>query len=160
MLIGLIADTHDHLTQLGRAVQVLNEHKVGFVLHAGDFIAPFALRPLEGLQCPWIGVFGNNDGERPGLTKVSLGRIQTDPFELNLDGRKVVLVHDLGQFDRQLFIDRGAWLVCSGHTHQAGTSHEGGAQFVNPGEVCGWLYGKSTLALIDTRSGEVRIQEF
>ncbi|MFB0523130.1 MAG: metallophosphoesterase family protein, partial [Candidatus Bathyarchaeia archaeon] len=49
MRIGVIADTHDRLPFIDRAVQKLNEEKVGLVLHAGDYIAPFVVsrfRPL------------------------------------------------------------------------------------------------------------------
>ena len=36
MLVGLIADTHDCLPMVDRAVKKLNESDVELVLHAGD----------------------------------------------------------------------------------------------------------------------------
>ena len=62
MLVGIMADTHDNVPAIEQAVLFFNQKKVAFVVHAGDFIAPFSLKPLENLRCPWIGVFGNNDG--------------------------------------------------------------------------------------------------
>ncbi len=53
MQIGLMADSHDHLPRIDRAVEVFNRRRVDFVIHGGDFIAPFALGPLERLQCDW-----------------------------------------------------------------------------------------------------------
>ncbi|RLI45996.1 YfcE family phosphodiesterase, partial [Candidatus Bathyarchaeota archaeon] len=41
MLIGIMADTHDRLPLLDKAVKRLNEEKVKLVLHAGDYVAPF-----------------------------------------------------------------------------------------------------------------------
>jgi hypothetical protein len=157
MLIGIIADSHDHLTALEQAVRLFVERKVGFVIHAGDFVAPFALKPLEALGCPWIGVFGNNDGEQKGLTRASQGRIQPAPFELNLDGRKVVVVHDLGAFDTQQLIAAGAQIVVHAHSHEPTIEKRGEALVVNPGELCGWLKGRRSLALVDTKTLEATL---
>jgi hypothetical protein len=158
MRIGVLADTHDNLPLIERAVALLNEAQVGFVLHAGDYVAPFALAPLDGLNCPWVGVFGNNDGEQKGLTRASQGRIQPPPFELNLDGKKVVVVHDLDGFDRDELLLGGTQLIVHGHTHQADIERAGEALLVNPGEVGGWLHGRSSLALVDTESLEATIE--
>ena len=43
MLVGLISDTHDNLPMVEKAVKRLNEEKVGLVLHAGDYVAPFVI---------------------------------------------------------------------------------------------------------------------
>ncbi len=159
MLIGVIADSHDNMPLIERAVEILNQKKVEFVIHAGDYIAPFALAPLEKLGCPWIGVFGNNDGEQAGLTKASRGRIQPPPFELNLDGKKVVVVHDLEAFARAEMVGRGARLIVHGHTHESSVEKDGEAVVLNPGELGGWLKGRSTLALVDTGTMEASIEE-
>jgi putative phosphoesterase len=159
MLIGVISDTHDNLPLIERAVARCNEHKAGFVIHAGDYVAPFAIKPLEQLKCPWIGVFGNNDGEKPGLTKESRGRIQPAPFELNLDGKKVVVVHDLAAFDRKELVGKGAQLIVHGHSHEAVVEMHAGVLFVNPGEIGAWLTGRSTLVMVETQTMEATIEE-
>jgi putative phosphoesterase len=69
MLIGAISDTHDNLPLIEKAVQALNEQKVGLVLHAGDYVAGFVVPKLAKLNCPLIGVFGNNDGDHELLKK-------------------------------------------------------------------------------------------
>ena len=151
MLVGVMADTHDNLPEIKKVIELFNERKVGFVIHAGDFIAPFALGPLDDLRCPWIGVFGNNDGERKGLTSASKGRIQPAPYELNLDGKKVAVVHDIETFDKEDVAQQGAEIVIHGHTHEpeikVGPS---GVLFVNPGEVGGWLKNRKTVCMVDT----------
>ena len=49
MLIGVIADTHDNMDKLKKAVDLFNERAVELVLHAGDYIAPFTSRELRRL---------------------------------------------------------------------------------------------------------------
>ena len=82
MKIGIIADTHDNLIKIRRAVEIFNSHSVDFVIHCGDFIAPFALNPFDDLRCEWVGVFGNNDGEKKGLLAKSKGRIKEGRVKL------------------------------------------------------------------------------
>ena len=38
-------------------------HFFGIVLHAGDYCAPFSLKPFIELNMPMVGVFGRNDGD-------------------------------------------------------------------------------------------------
>lgn len=159
MLIGVIADSHDNLPLIERVVELLNAKKAEFVIHAGDFVAPFSLKPMENLSCPWIGIFGNNDGDQATLTRVSMGRIQPAPFELNLDGKKVVVLHELKASKRKHFKDRGAELVIHGHTHEPAIEREGETLFVNPGEVGAWLKGRSSFVLVDTKTMEATIEE-
>ncbi len=159
MLIGVMADTHDNLTLIEKAVSFFNEQKADFVIHAGDFVAPFSLGPLENLRCPWIGVFGNNDGEKAGLTKSSQGRIQPPPFELNLDGKKVVVVHDLEEFDTKELLESGAEIIVYGHSHESKVEMMDKTLLINPGEVGAWLSGRSTVVLLDTKTMEAHTKD-
>ena len=146
MIIGLVSDTHDNLPAIGRAVDFFNAKKTGYVLHAGDFVAPFAVKAVMKLSCEWQGVFGNNDGEHQGMTAASAGRIHAAPLRIELGGRQIVVVHSLAQVDPAKV---KADLVVCGHTHQPQVSRQGKVTIVNPGECCGWLSGISTVALVD-----------
>jgi len=159
MLIGILSDSHDHVPALEKAVALFNEKKVGFAIHAGDFVAPFALQPMAALGCPWIGVFGNNDGDQKSLTRASQGRIQPPPFELNLDGKKVVVVHDLGGMSAQKLVDAGAQIVIHGHSHAPKIERLGEAVVVNPGEACGWVSGRRTVAFVETKTLEATLED-
>jgi uncharacterized protein len=160
MIVGIMADSHDNVPAIEKAVETFNQKKVGFVIHAGDFIAPFALKPLDELRCPWIGVFGNNDGEQKGLTRLSKGRIQPAPYELNLDGKKVLVVHDLELIDSEELAKKGAQVVISGHTHIPETRKDSaGVLYVNPGELGAWVTGRSTVCLVNTESMDVTVEE-
>ena len=65
----MIADTHDRLPLIDKAVKELNEEGVNLVLHAGDYIAPFVVSRFKPLNAKMIGVYGNNDAERDLLKK-------------------------------------------------------------------------------------------
>jgi putative phosphoesterase len=69
MLIGAVSDSHDNLPLIEKAVKVINNQKVALVLHAGDYIAAFTVARFAQLNCPLIGVFGNNDGDHELLKR-------------------------------------------------------------------------------------------
>lgn len=149
MLIGLIADTHDNLPKIKEAVRIFNQRDVGIILHAGDYIAPFSLGPLEELRCPYLGVFGNNDGEKDGLSRRSKGAIKNSPIELELDGKSIILLHDLQRLEIK---PKDKYdLVVYGHTHKVDITKRDGRLIINPGECGGWLTGETTIAIVDLK---------
>ncbi len=148
MLIGIISDTHDNMPQVRKAVDLFNEKRVGHVVHAGDFTSPFTFRVLGDLSCGFTGIFGNNDGDRLLLQKMSGGKVFPQPHIFELEGRKIVVIHehhiapalaDSGHFD----------VVIYGHTHKPESRKVNNTLVVNPGEAGSWLYGKSTVAIAD-----------
>ena len=68
-MIGVMSDSHDNVTMIRRAVSLFKDAGCGLVIHAGDFIAPFAARKLAALGCPVKGVFGNSAREKLSLKK-------------------------------------------------------------------------------------------
>jgi len=159
MRLGILSDTHDRLPFIERAVRVFNEEKVDRVIHVGDYCAPFSLKPLQDLQMDWIGVFGNNDGEMPGLLKVSEGRIKTGPLSLDLGGKRVLVDH-IHPLRHSLASSGDFDLILFGHTHVQEVFVEKGCLCVNPGEVCGYLTQRHTVACVDLehlQPGAVRI---
>ncbi|RLI36915.1 metallophosphoesterase [Candidatus Bathyarchaeota archaeon] len=162
MLIGLMADTHDRLPLVEKAVEALNKKDVELVLHAGDFIAPFVIPRLAKLEAKLIGVFGNNDGDKALLLKRAAetnGKVELRGLfaEVLVDGLRIALLHGHeGELLRSLVACGGYDVVVHGHTHQAGSRREGRTLIVNPGEVCGYLYGRPSVALLDTK--ELRVE--
>ena len=49
--------------------------------------------------------------------------------------------------------------IVHGHSHMKGIQRRGKTLMVNPGEVCGYLTGKPTVALLDTVKNEAEIIE-
>ena len=79
MKLGLISDTHDNVPMIKKAVEFFNKADVDLVLHAGDYVAPFSIKPLFSLECDFLGVWGNNDGDKIALHKMSQGKIINSP---------------------------------------------------------------------------------
>jgi len=159
MKIGILSDSHDHLARLAQAVAVFNEEAVGLVLHAGDFVSPTTARELGRLRAPLVGVFGNNDGDRLFLTKAfaGVGTLHAGPHELEVGGRRVVLMHEPRCLEA--LVESGAYaLVVFGHTHDA-LVREGRTLVVNPGECGGWLSGRATVAVVDAKDLQARLIE-
>ncbi|GIV10547.1 MAG: phosphodiesterase [Fimbriimonadales bacterium] len=158
MRIGILSDTHDHLGYLRRAVDALNDMRVEFALHAGDYVAPFVVNELKRLNCRLVGIFGNNDGERLGLTKrlSEIGQVQVQPLFLELEGCRIAMVHEPEPVEA--FAHSGLYdLVIYGHTHQQELRAVGDCLILNPGEVCGWITGQPTCAVITLPDRQVQI---
>lgn len=154
MKIGALSDTHDNLDKIKKAVSFFNREKVDLVLHAGDFVAPFAVKEINKLNCGWQGVLGNNDGERAGLKKVSQGRIKPRPLRLLLDNKKILLIHDITKIDPE---KERSDIIIYGHTHIPAVIRRPKKLLVNPGECCGWVRGRSSVAVIDLASMTAKI---
>jgi putative phosphoesterase len=164
MLIGAISDTHDNLPQIEKSVKFLNEQKVGLVLHAGDYVAGFVVLRLAKLNCPLVGVFGNNDGDHELLkqrfSETSNCTIHERFTQVTLEGYRIALLHGHEIELLNAIIDGGYFdAVVHGHSHMNGIVRKGKTLAVNPGELCGYLTGTPTLALLDTVKNEAKILE-
>lgn len=161
MIVGIISDTHDCLPLVDRAVKQLNEEKVELVLHAGDYVAPFVLPHFKQLKANLIGIFGNNDGERDGLKKkfTDLGaQIRGNFAAITVAGLKIALLHGHEEDLLQSLIDMESHdVIIYGHTHEAKAYKKGKTLVINPGEACGYLTGKPTIATLNTETMDVKI---
>ncbi len=156
MLIGVISDTHDHLTTIDRAIDVFDQRGVQAMIHPGDLVAPFAARQLLKYNGPIYVTYGNNDGEREGLRKI-LPQITDGPLKITMGGKKI-LVHHFIEWCSQSDIDE-ADIVITGHTHEAVSREHNGTLLLNPGECCGWVNDRATVGLLDTEAMSMEIVE-
>ena len=152
MKIGLLADSHDRLPAVEELLRRMADMGVQLVMHAGDYCAPFALRPFIQASLPVIGVFGRNDGDRDGLRAAAATsgiaiELFESPHSFELAGKTVLLVHDLAEVQPRS-IEAHA-IVVYGCSHQPRTEQRGGTLLVNPGEACGWLNGSPSAAVLD-----------
>jgi len=153
MLVGVISDTHDNLPMIRRAIARFGELGVECLIHAGDFIAPFALKEVLKFEGPVYAVCGNNDGERKGLKKLLPG-LKKRRLRVKLGGKRVIVVHREEKLKKDDLA--GSDLVVVGHTHAAEV-RQGRPLLVNPGECAGWLKGIATIATVDTETLQARI---
>jgi len=155
MKIGIMADSHDNIPALVKAVSVFNDAAVALVLHAGDIISPFMEKPLRNLKAEFIAVFGNNDGEILGLSKVFEGKIFHSPHLVEFKGIKILLMHEPDNLDA-LAISGKYDCIIYGHSHEVDIRKDP-TLVVNPGECGGWLSGRRTVAIWDTKKGHVNV---
>ncbi|MFP4081238.1 MAG: metallophosphoesterase [Candidatus Aminicenantes bacterium] len=152
-MIGIMADSHDNVPAIKKAVRFFNHTKCELVIHAGDLVAPFSARELEALACPVKAVFGNCDGEKKGLKKAfrSWGTIREAPFMFHQCGLSFLVTHLHTSLSS--YISSGKYdVIVFGHTHKPEIRRMEKTLLVNPGEAGGWLSGKSTVALLDCKT--------
>lgn len=156
MKIGIVSDSHDNMAAIRKAVARLRKEGCKVLLHAGDFCAPFAAKPFKkDFEGPVIGVFGNVDGERKGLVEL-LEDVAPGPRMLRLGGKVIALAHSIDEVTPAM--REAADVVVTGHTHLAGME-QGPPLVINPGELCGALYGRSTVATLEIASLTAKILE-
>jgi len=161
LLVGIIADSHDNLPKIEAAVARLNDSDVELVLHAGDYCSPFAALRFQGLKSKMIGVFGNNDAERELLKEKfeSLGHeVRSRFLSLEIDNVRIGLLHgDEQNLLEDLTRSQSYDLIISGHTHSLSKLQKGRTVCLNPGEICGYLSGRATIATFETSTRTIEI---
>jgi hypothetical protein len=162
MIIGAMSDTHDNLPLIEKAVQTLNQQNVALVLHAGDYVAGFVITKFKALNCKFIGVFGNNDGDHELLKKrfaeTTNCTIHDRFAAVTVNGYKIALLHGDEAELLEALADSGYFnAIVHGHTHLKGVQLRGKTLLVNPGECCGYLTGKATIAILDTEKHEAKL---
>ena len=146
-----MADSHDNLESIEKAVKVFNQEQVDLVLHAGDLISPFTAQIFQNLESQFLAVFGNNDGERHGLRRAYENLCYLEDFkEFELGNRPIALMHGSNQTIVEAISCSGKYeVLVRGHTHKVEII-EGETLVVNPGETCGYLSGNQTVVLMDS----------
>ncbi|MBI5831396.1 MAG: metallophosphoesterase [Armatimonadetes bacterium] len=156
MKVGILADSHDHLHALRAAARTMLTAGVEHIIWAGDFVAPFALPPIQSVRVPVTGVLGNNDGERLFLArrfaefgwelqpKFAFPTLGTVRFAVHHEQEPVDALAHSGLYD----------VVVYGHTHELDVRRVGDALVINPGETCGWLTGSATCVVLELESLE------
>lgn len=151
MRIGLMADTHDRVPAVDALLREFIAREITFVLHAGDYCSPFALKPFQDHGIAMAGVFGRNDGDPEGIRGFAAQGMGQELFEsphgMKVGDHKVLVVHDIGEVVERSVLAHA--VVVHGHTHMQEMKTRGDTLIVNPGEACGWIYGAPSAAILD-----------
>ena len=160
MKIGLMADTHDRLDAVDAAIDFFNSEEVTDVLHAGDLVSPFVVPKFSRLNAKLHYVWGNNEGDREYITVRfrEIGVVPHGDFaDLEMHGLRIALLHGRHEAVVSSLVSSGLYdVIVRGHSHR-GEIMEGKTLLINPGEVCGYLSGRKTVALLnlDSMRGEI-----
>lgn len=162
MKIGIISDTHDRLDAVEKAVDLFNTVGVEVVLHAGDLVSPFVVPRLARLKARLYYVWGNNDGDKLLVSKRMAELGMEPPAEmalLNIAGKRIALLHGTSEPIVEALAKSAQFdVIVRGHTHKAEIIR-GDCLIINPGEACGYLTGRKTVAILETDSMEAQILE-
>jgi putative phosphoesterase len=152
MNIGIISDTHDHHSNVIKAIEIFNKRQVKYVLHAGDIVSPFTAKAFADLkEAKFIAVFGNCDGEKIHLKNAIEGfggEVYDSVYNDQIADRRVFMTHrpdainevaGSGKYD----------LVIYGHTHRQDIRTVGKTLIVNPGEATDWLTGQPCVVVVE-----------
>ncbi len=165
LLVGILSDSHDDLNSLERAMEILQRTGVDEIIHLGDLVSPFALKPIINSGIPFILLRGNNDAESlvTIMTLESNNIYYSSPTEIELNEKKTLIFHGFGSKDLTEFIAIQAAssekyeFVLYGHTHELHIEKIDSSMVINPGEVCGKLTGRRTIVILDTREKDAEV---
>lgn len=154
MKIGIISDVHDDIIHLLTALHEAKKRKCERLLFAGDIVSLSTLLALcEEWSHPLDIVFGNNEYDHEN----HLNAAKRFPHvvhhgqsaSLSLDGKRLFMTHlpqrALAQLPKKKYD-----VIVFGHTHIARCEIVGSTRLINPGEVCGFRSGQSSIAVYDT----------
>jgi putative phosphoesterase len=151
MRVLVISDTHDNFYAIKKFLERVKDERIDYIFHAGDIVAPFTLKLFNGFK--FIGVYGNNDGERNLLreTAKSLGfKLEKDFEVVELEQRKIALLHGTERLIVDALVKSQLYdVVISGHTHKVEQQKIGKTLSINPGELCGYLTNQSTFMILN-----------
>jgi len=153
MKIAFCSDSHDNMANIKQLIKSVIDREIDYVIHLGDFVAPFAIQPFVELK-NFTGIMGNNDGEVIRLNEIAEGKLKKGPVEIVLDGKSFLLMHEpfaLKKLSKQFDY------VCYGHTHHAEITKTERGAIINPGELCGYLTDTASWVSLDTETFELRL---
>ncbi len=166
MLIGIISDTHDHVENTKRAMEIFKRRKVELVIHCGDWVSPFMPPFVQGFRC--VSVFGNNDGDIFRFLTFNQAdkwgiEFHAESAELELDKRKIAVYHGGSPTLLNCLLESKKFdVVFFGHNHTAAVV-PGKPLLVNPGPACGFRAGigavKATVAIYNTADNTAKLVE-
>ena len=169
MLIAILSDSHDNLTSVDKALEILRSRNVSYVIHLGDIVSPFTMLKLLQYPARFVFVLGNNDGDVLTLKELAYKAgaiVKQQVHEFSIRDRKLLAIHGFGSKDLTekivYSVAQSAHydIVLYGHTHSLKIERIGKTLIINPGELCGYLTGKRTFVLLDVDTMSYEIVEF
>jgi putative phosphoesterase len=142
MRVGIISDTHKKLGRAKKAVDLLVDKGIEFLVHAGDIVREELLEYIESKNLRYVAVLGNNDYHLYSV--IDKYELVSEPFYFKLANKTWKLMH----YPKYIFpLDTD--IIVYGHTHDVDITFNGKNLILNPGEVCARDHGFSTCMTLD-----------
>ncbi len=159
MLVAVISDVHDNITNLLTALAIAEQKGCRHLLLTGDIASLSTLRTLrEEWEYGIDLVFGNNEWERAAHLQLAEQfhhcRHHGDSADFTLEERRIFMTHYPHIAEQALL--RGDYdAVFYGHTHYAEQRVGKKCLIANPGEIAG-VRGKPGFAIYNTADNSLR----
>jgi putative phosphoesterase len=159
MKIGLLSDTHNHLTNLQKALATFQLENITHLVHCGDLTAPETAAALGGFQV--IHVVGNGDFPSGEIRRILLdlnplnssGIQYTGEFE----GVPIAAVHGHQPHQVDSLVASGQYrYIFTGHSHRKSDKTRGSTRILNPGALGGLKSEEWSACIFDLGIGQAR----
>ncbi len=169
MILGVMSDSHDNLEAVSAALTIFRNENIEVLIHLGDIISPFTFMKIVEFPTRTIAILGNNDGDILSLKEIAIKAgaiIKQNIHLLSIGNIKILLIHGFGAVEQTKEIIESIALadkynvILYGHTHRIDTRSIGRTLVLNPGEACGYITGRRSVAIIDIPTMKYRIIEF
>ncbi|MGD9612640.1 MAG: metallophosphoesterase [Kiritimatiellia bacterium] len=162
MKVGLLSDTHNHLRESRRALDLLVARGARHLVHCGD--AGEDVVDLLSAVCQTHGIrahvaVGNCDRAHPEdapfrTSPAGIERAEAPDFVLA--GKRCLVLHGDRAEVLQQALGTGQFdFVFTGHTHAPADRRVGKTRLLNPGSAARSRQGPPTVALLDLETEQV-----
>jgi uncharacterized protein len=158
MKIGVLSDTHDHLSNLLTVLAICRESGIDTLIHCGDLTGLDMVPHMKGFRV--IYTTGNMD-YATGAIKKRFTKLRDDNFagpvfRGHIDGVAIAATH--GDMDSQLMdliqSKQHEWIF-HGHTHEKRNEVIHGVRVVNPGALGGMKKDPYSFCIVDLKTNDV-----
>lgn len=155
MKIGILSDTHSRYPTVEKALQMLQDRNINFILHCGDIDDAETVWLFKGFTVHFV--FGNCDWDKTSLRQAihGIGETLHEGWgNLELDGVKIAWLHgDDKHLMQEVENSEHFDFLFYGHTHVAGEYRTGPTRVINPGAL--HRARVKTFLVLDTDTREV-----
>jgi putative phosphoesterase len=156
MKIAVMSDSHGRYHTVEKALQILQERKVNFVIHCGDIDDADTVWLFQGFTAHFV--YGNCDHtQKVSIQQAIYGIGETlhRPFgQVEVEGKKIAFVHgDDADLLEELENSGEYDFLFYGHTHKAEEHRTGRTRVINPGAL--HRANPKTFILLDLPEGVV-----
>ena len=103
MKMMIISDTHDNIPAIRKILGIANRTNPDLVIHCGDYISPFTISEFIRSGVKMIGVWGNNDGDKPTILsriKDTDINIYPQPYIAKIGNINIFICHGWGSIEK------------------------------------------------------------
>jgi putative phosphoesterase len=159
MKIAILSDTHNHLANLQKALQIIENEDIQTIVHCGDVTTAEIASILSPHKV--ILTFGNGDfasGQiRDTLLRMNPESFAGTVFQGEIGGLRIAVTHGhlIPTFQNLLNSQQFDFLFF-GHSHRREDRLQGKTHLINPGAIGGLRKEERSFCILDTQNRQIR----